>query len=173
MPFYLIWKRGDTLLRGYEESAWVDGSLVFPITFPGRTSAAVPITLQSSARDTRTFETLQNIRLYLTGTDVSLVQETWPYYGDTCTPSRPELNGGFEVSFDHGRSWTRFSKTVGYEPDPSTWVSIPTTAVGLSGLTGQLGPFDQAHLLVRYTVPQQTTVFKVLDIQLAADFDVV
>jgi hypothetical protein len=172
-PFYLIWQRDDLLLRGFDGQAWVDGKAVFPITFPGRKTAVLPVTLRSSARDSHTFETLSDVRFYLTGTDVPLVQGTWPYYGNAFTPARPELNGGFEVSFDGGRLWTRFSRDVGYEADPATWVSLPALAVGLNGIAGQLGPFDQAHLLVRYVVPPQAIDFKVLDLQLAVDCDIV
>jgi len=173
MPFYLVWQRDDRLLRGHEGQAWVDGKLTFPITFPGHTTDPVPVTLRSSARDSLTFETLMNVRLYLTGTDVPLVQETWPYYGDAFTPARPELNGGFEVSFDNGHAWSRFSKEVGHASDAATWLLLPAGPVGFDGIAGQLRFADQAHLLVRYTIPPQAADFKVLDIQLAVDCDIV
>jgi hypothetical protein len=172
-PFYLIWQRDDLLLRGRTNQTWVDGQATFPISFPGRKTEALPLTLRSSARDSHTFETLKSVQFYLTGTDVPIVQEEWPTLGDAFTPVRPELSGGFEVSFDRGRSWTRFSSTVGHASDPATWVSLPALAVGLNGVTGQLGPFDQAHLLVRYVIPPQAADFKIFDIQLAVDFDIV
>lgn len=171
-PFYLIWQRDDLLLRGRAAEAWVDGQAVFPITFPGRKTEALSLTLRSSARDSHTFETLTNVRFYLTGADVPIVQAAWPAYGNAFTPARPELSGGLEVSFDQGHSWTRFSTTVGYESNPATWLELPAIAVGLGGTAGQLGPFDQAHLLVRFVVPPQATEFKVFDLQLAVDCDI-
>lgn len=173
MPFSLVWKRGDQVLRGPDGLTRVEGRAEFPITFPGRVAEAVPLLLGSSARDSHTFETLTNVRFYLTGTDVPTVQGLWPSVGDAFTPARPELNGGFELSFDQGRSWTRFSPTVGNEAVPATWVPLPAIAVGLNGIDGQLGPFDQAHLLVRYAVPSLIVDFKVFDIQLAVDCDIV
>lgn len=145
----------------------------FPITFPGRSTEALPLGLRSSARETQTFETLTSVRLYLAGADVPIVQELWPSYGDAHSPARPELNGGFELSFDGGRSWTRFSKTVGYAPDPSTWVLLPACALGLDGQDGILKPFDRAHLLARYVVPPQADQYRVFDIRLMVDVDVV
>ena len=41
-----------------------------------------------------------------------------------------------------------------------------------SGVAGQLGAFDTANLLVRYVVPPQVTLTKVLDVQLAVGFEI-
>ena len=146
---------------------------VFPITFPGRITEALPLRLRSSAWDIQSLQILTNVRLYLTGAGVPIVQELWPTYGDAYTPARPELNGGFELSFDSGRTWTRFSKTVGHQDDPATWVVVPACAIGLDGQDGVLGPFDQARLLARYVIPPQADQFQVFDIRLAVDVDII
>jgi hypothetical protein len=174
--FYLIWEQPDITLRGYAATTgWVDGGLSFPVCFPQRYSEAKIVTLRSSARDSGTLETLKSVKFYLTGnaTDLIQVQETWPYYGSSFSPNRVELNGGFEISFDEGRTYTRFSKTAGYASDPSTWISLPASAVGLNGIAGQLGPYDRARIYMRYRVPQQATNYKLLDVRLAVDFDIV
>lgn len=173
MAFYLIWQYGESLLRGYENGGWVENKLSFRISFPGRVSDALPVTLRSSARDSHTFETLKAVKFYLTGSDVPVVQEQWPYLGNAFNPARAELNGGFELSFDGGRTWNRFSREVGYEKNPATWLDLPSNAVGAGAVAGQLGPFDRARLLVRYVIPPKVDLFKVLDIQLAVDFDIV
>jgi hypothetical protein len=167
--FYLIWQQNDKVLRGQENGSWADGALTFPVSFPGRYSDALLITLRSSARDSHTFETLNNVKLFLLGSDVPVVQKQWPVLDAT----RPEMNGGFEISFDNGRNYIRFDANNGLETNPATWITIPASAIGLDGADGILGPFDQAHFLVRYKVPPQVTLFKVLDIRLAASFDVV
>ena len=173
--FYLIWQKGDKIIRGNDGTDWVDGSLTFPIAFPGKDSDTIPVTLHTSARDTQTFETLIGVKLYLTGSqaDISLVQQQWPYMGNAYSPIRPELNGGFEISFNGGRSFQRFSKEVGNEAEPASWVPLAAEAVGANGIDGQLGPFDVAYLLVRYRLPPQISSFRVFNVQLAADFDIV
>lgn len=172
MSFYLNWQKGDTVLRGFDAGQFLDGKLVYPIGFPAITTDAQAITLRSSARDTHTFENLTNLKLYLTGSDVSVVQESWPYLGDAFTPARPELNGGFQISFDGGRNYITFDKQHGYEQDPSTWIQVPGIAIGLNGADGVLGAFDDAHFLVRYKIPSLAATFKVLDLQLIPDFDI-
>lgn len=172
MSFYINWQKGDTVLRGVDGGQFVDNKLVYPIGFPAGTTDAQLISLRSSARDTHTFERLTNLRLYLTGSDVSIVQESWPYLGNTFSPARPELNGGFLISFDGGRNYITFDKTHGYESDPTTWIQVPALAIGLNGIDGVLGAFDDAQFLVRYKIPSLASSFKVLDIQLVPDFDI-
>jgi hypothetical protein len=173
-PFYLIWNQNGTLLRGYQGDSWVDGSLIFPINFPGKITEALQVTLQSSARANNTLETLTNVKLYLTGDpgDLAVVQGVWPYLSNSYTPARAEMNGGLEISFD-GVNYTRFTNEVGLESDPSTWITLPAISIGQSGQDGILGPFDMATLTLRYNVPAAASMFKVFNIQLAADCDVV
>lgn len=178
MPaFYLIWEQNGSLLQGVDPSSkkWTAGSLVYPVSFPGSLSIPQVATLRSSARATNTLETLSGVKLYLTGntSDLSIVQGQWPYLGNSFTPSRPELNGGMEISFDGGRSYTRFSNEVGLEATSATWITLPAVSVGLNGIAGQLGPFDQAHFLLRFNIPQGATLYKVPDVRLAADFDII
>jgi hypothetical protein len=178
MPaFYVIWQQNGVLLQGVNPigGSWTANPLVFPVSFPGQVSIPQSATLRSSARDTNTLETLVGVKVYLTGlaADIAIVQSQWPYLGNAFTPARPELNGGVEISFDQGRSYTRFSNEVGLEATPSTWITLPAISVGLNGIAGQLGPFDQAHMLVRFNIPQGATLYKVPDIRIAADFDII
>lgn len=169
----MVWEQSDgTVLHGLDAGAFVDGGLSFPIGFAGRVTAPQAVTLRSSARDTATYETVSGVRFYLSGSDLSLVQETWPYYGDAFTPARPELNGGFELSFDGGTIWNRFSREVGYKTAITTGLWLPAIAIGATGLDATLGPFDLAHMLLRFQIPAQDTVFKKLDIQLNVDCDI-
>jgi hypothetical protein len=180
MPgFHLVWQKDELLLRGYDfvASDWKDGQLTFPVAYPGRYSDTKIITLRSSARDQGTLDVLKTVKLYLVGdaTDLYQVMEVWPFLSDT----KPELNGGFEISFDEGRSYTRLqyvsggSSNAGYKGDASTWITLPAEAIGLNGIAGELGPFDRAKLYVRFKIPPQATNYKLLNVQLAADFDVI
>lgn len=169
--FYLIWQYNDQVLRGQEDGSWVDGALTFPVTFPGRFSEAKKVTLRSSARDSNTLETLTNVKLFLTGDadDLQIVQSIWP----AMDADRPELNGGLEISFDEGRTYTRFSSAVGLQSNSGTWITLPASAIGLNGTDGKLGPFDQAHMLLRYKIPPGADQYRVFDVRLGVSFDVV
>jgi hypothetical protein len=171
-PFYLIWQQNGQLLRGYQNGEWVEGQLTFPIAFPGVTTDPQIITLQTSAAANQTYETLVDVGFYLVGSDVAMVQGQWPYLGDTYTPPQAQLNGGFEISFDGGNTWTLFTNTAGVANQPSTWIPLVATAIGSNGVNGQLGAFDVATLNVRYVIPPQVNLTKVLDVQLAAGFDI-
>jgi hypothetical protein len=173
-PSYFVWQQNGALLRGRLNGEWVDGGLVFPVGFPGVPNVTQTITLQSSASSEGSLETFKNVKIYLTGDpgDLAIVQGVWPAYGDAYTPPRPEMNGGFEISFD-GSNFLRFSKTVGLESDPSTWLTLPAVSIGQNGQDGVLGAFDSAQFFVRYTIPFVAGVFKTYNIQLAADADII
>lgn len=172
-PSYFVWSQNGTLVRGRANGAWVDGNLVFSIAFPGNPSDTDTITLQSSSSSEGTLETFRNVKLYLTGdpADIAVVQGLWPYLGDAYAPPRDEMNGGFEISFD-GSNFIRFSKEIGYESDPSTWITVPALSIGQNGQDGVLGAYDTAQFYVRYMIPSVATVYKTLNIQLAADADI-
>jgi hypothetical protein len=125
--FTLVWQQNDAIVR----DSTINGSVAFPVGFPGTTSKPLRLAVRSSALDAGTFESLKNVKIYLTGTDVELVQNTWPTLGGL---SRPEISGGLEISFDGGRTYQRFSLTVGLESDPGTWLSLPKEAIGSYGL---------------------------------------
>ena len=90
------------------------------------------------------------MKFYLTGDadDLTLVQKTWPNLGFAYNPPRPELNGGFQISFD-GINWTTFSIKdptltgsvgAGDQNDPTTWILLPASSIGVNGQDGTLGP---------------------------------
>lgn len=172
-PSYFVWSKNGTLIRGFHNGSWVDGNLTFPIAFPGAPSQTDIITLQSSASSEGSLETFRNVKLYLTGdpADIAVVQGLWPNLGNAYTPPRTEMNGGFEISFD-GSNFIRFSKTVGWEADPSTWITLPAISVGQQGQAGILGAFDTAQFYVRYVIPSVAGVYKTFNLQLAADADI-
>jgi hypothetical protein len=194
-PFGLMWYQSGVLIHGGS----IAGPLVFPVMFPGKTSPVQQVTLSSSAQTGGTFDVLSGVKFYLTGDpyDLNTVQGStpppqippptggwpigWPNLGNVFTPQRPEMNGGFEISFD-GTSWITFSAVqssvpgsvgVGDQNDPSTWVILPATAIGLNGTEGILGPYDTATLYLRYVIPNSVTDYQVFDISLVADVDVV
>jgi len=172
MPFFLIWNKNIELLRGMEGEDWVDGQLTFPISFPGTTLDGQQLTLRTSAAASSTFETLTNVGFYLTGEDAPIVQGAWPYLGENYSPKRPDLNGGFEISFDDGHSWTRFTNNAGLKTDRDSWIPLAQEAVGSAGIAGRLGPYDVANLVVRYVIPPSITLSKVLDVQLTVGFEI-
>jgi len=157
------------MLRGYENGADVDGGLTFPVAFPGTISKPQTVTLASSALANGTFDILQNVKFYLTGDpgDITTVQGSWPNLGFSYNPQRPQLNGGFQISFD-GINWTTFSIKnpalagsvgAGDRNDPSTWILLPGSAIGSDGQDGTLGPYDQATFYIRFIVPPTAALF--------------
>lgn len=162
-PFQLVW---TDVSNNVMTQSW------FPIGFPGTSSKPQQLQLRSNAAALQTFETLIGVKFFLTGDidDLNIVQNIWPTLGGA---SRPELNGGVEISFDFGRTFTRFDAITGVEGDSSTWVSLPVEAVGSAGATETLGAFDTAHLIVRYVIPPGADQYQVFDIRLALDFDII
>lgn len=173
-PTYLVWTQNGVLLRGYQNGAWVDGNLAFPVGFPGQQNTTQTVVLSSSAGSEGTLETLNNVRLYLTGDlgDLAIVQGLWPALGDAYSPPRPEMNGGFDISFD-GSNYIRFSTLVGLASDPTTWLTVPAVAIGQNGADGVLGPYSTATMFLRYVIPPTVTTYKTFNIQLAVDMDIV
>lgn len=162
-PFQIVW---SDVSNNILTQQW------FPIGFPGTVSPPQQLQVRSNAADLQTFETLTGVKFYLTGDpdDVNAVQNIWPTLGGA---NKPELNGGFEISFDFGRTYTRFNQETGLQSDPSTWIPMPVEAVGTQGSAETLGAFDTAHLIVRYIIPPGAVQFQKLDIRLALDFDII
>jgi hypothetical protein len=163
VPFQIVWSDVSNNILTTQS---------FPIGFPGTVSTPEQLQVRSNAATLGTYETLTGVKFYLTGDpdDINTVQNVWPTLGGT---SKPELNGGVDISFDFGRTYTRFDTTHGYEADPGTFIPLPIQAVGSQGTAETLGAFDTAHLIIRYTIPPGATQFKKLDIRLAMDFDII
>lgn len=170
IPFQIIWSdESRNEIRGPNIP---NGLVWLPIAFPGTTSETQFLQFRSNAQELQTYELLSDVKFFLTGNkdDVNIVQNVWTSYGNA---SKPELNGGFEISFDFGRTFIRFDSGVGVETDPNTWILLPATAVGSQGVDGILGAFDIARLLTRYVVPPGATQFQTLDLRLGIDFDII
>lgn len=161
--FYLVWDQGLGVLIGKVNGVFQQNEAVQGISFPGNSTIPVNVSLASSAKDNQTFDTLRNVKLYLTGdpTEIATVQTVWPTQG-----------GGLLISYDGGRTYSTFSTTYGYEANPSTWPLLPAVSVGLNGQDGVLGPFDSANMVLKYVIPEQATQYQIYDVSLTADFDV-
>lgn len=108
-PFNLIWSQNGSIIHGYQNGAYIEGSLVFPVSFPGNITSVQQVTLQSSAQANGTLDILSGVSFYLTGDsdDLQTVLSKWPNLGNAYNPPRPEMNGGLQVSFD-GSDWITF-----------------------------------------------------------------
>lgn len=161
--FYLVWTQGPNILIGQSGSTFVRGQALLGIIFPNEATQPINIQLASSAREQQTFDTLRNVKLYLTGDpdQIATVQTVWPLSG-----------GGLQISFDGGRSYKTFSTAYGYEADPSSWVTLPAISIGLNGTDGTLGAFDSANILMKYVIPENADQFAIYNVSLTADFDV-
>lgn len=169
-PFQIIWSdNSGNEIRGPNIP---NGAVWLPIGFPTTTSQIQSLQFRSNAQDLQTYEVLSNVNFYLTGNpnDVNTVQNIWTNYGG---PTKPELNGGFEISFDFGRTYIRFNSNIGVESNPATWILLPTEAVGAQGIVGILGPFDIGRVIVRYIIPPAADQYQTFNISLGIDFDVI
>ena len=176
MPLlYLIWNNNGTILTSDEGGVSLNNTLSFNINYPGSTTEVQTLSVTSSASIEQTFNTLINVKVYLTGdsTSLEIVQDIWPTLGNGYYPQRPELNGGFEISFDGGSTFIRFDSITGKQDLPATWITLLGSAVGINGEDGVLGAFDTATLLVRFTIPPGSVEYQKLNIGLALDFDVI
>lgn len=161
--FYLLWSQGTSILIGEVNGVFEQNEAVQGISFPGKQTTPLNITMASSASQLQTFDTLRNVRFYLTGPadEIATVQTIWATQG-----------GGYYISYDGGKTYNQFNTTYGYELDSTTWALMPAIAVGLNGEDGVLGPFDSANLVLQYIVPAQATQYQSYDIALTCDFDV-
>lgn len=162
-PFQLLW---------YDGSGNILPSARFPIAFPGVTSPPQLIQLRTNAIALQTYETLQSMAFFLVGDsdDINIVQNIWPSLGNS---SQVGLNGGYDISFDSGRTFVRFDSTHGLLSDPSSWIPMPAKAIGSQGLDGVLGAFDTAHLILRVVVPPGATQYQSFNMKLGVSFDIV
>jgi hypothetical protein len=189
-PFTITWEQNGSILHGYglvetspPAEEYIEGSLIFPISFPSVTTNPIQVTLKSSALANGTFDILSNVRFYLSGDpdDLNIVQNIWPNLDFSFSPPLPELSGGLQISFD-GVNWTTFSIAqpdvagsvgVGDINDSTTWLLLPALAIGPNGSDGVLGPFDVATIYLRYVIPPGATQYQVFDVSLSIDCDVV
>jgi len=162
-PFEIIWTDVSNNVLGV---SW------FPIGYPATISMPQQLQAHTNAATLQTFETLENVKFFLTGDpdSVDIVQNIWPTLGGS---SRPDLNGGYDISFDYGRTYIRFDSTHGVEGSPATWISLPAEAVGAQGADGTLGAFDTAHFIVRVVIPPGADQYGELNISLGIDFDII
>lgn len=161
---YINWTQGSGVLIGLNSSrVFIETEAVAGISFPNNSTVPLNVMMASSARDLGTFDTLINVKLYLTGDpdEINTVQNIWPNQG-----------GGLFISYDGGKTYTVFSSTYGYKTTPSTWVPLPAACLGLGGVEGILSPFSSANLVLKFVIPEQATQYQIYDIQITADFDV-
>lgn len=161
-PFSLIWSNS---------SGVPITSAGFPVGFPGTISTAQILEVASNAIALQTYESLVGVGFFLVGdaNDINTVQNIWPTLGGT---TQPQLNGGIDISFDGGQTYTRFDSTHGVQGTPSTWIYLPAVSVGAQGTAETIGAFDTAHFIVRYVIPPGATQFGILNISLGLGFDI-
>lgn len=175
MSFYLQWLHNNQLVQGFDPAnGFTPGQLVFPVAFPGQFSDPLSVFLSTTAMQSQTFETLKNVQLYLEGDDedIEVVQQNWPYLGLGYSPRRKDLEGGLEISFDGGRSYTRFSVDQGYRSDPNSWITVPAVSIGYGASDGVLTAFDRASFLVRMVVPPHAKDTRLFNLRLEVSCDV-
>lgn len=161
--FFIEWDQGLTVLIGLVNGVFQQTEAVAGISFPGYTTIPIQVTMASSGRSLRTFDTLINTKLYLTGNpaEIETVQVTWPSMG-----------GGLYISYNGGKTYTPFTTTYGYQSDPSTWPLIPAEAIGLNGADGVLSFLQSANFVMKFIIPVKATQYQIYDIALTCDFDV-
>jgi hypothetical protein len=162
IPFQIVWSDVSNNILTAE---------AFPINFPGQSTTPAQLQVRSNAVTLQTYETLVGVKFFLTGDpdDINIVQNIWTTIGGS---TRPELNGGVDISFDFGQTYIRFDITHGLESAPSTWIPLPAEAVGAQGADQTLGAFDTAHIIIRYVIPPGATQYEKFDIRLGIDFDI-
>lgn len=160
---YLNFTQSQAILIGLQNTVFVENEAIQGISFPSNQTIPINVRMSSSSHDLQTFDTFIKVKLFLTGDpdEINTVQAIWPTQG-----------GGFQISYDGGKTYTTFTITYGYEANPATWVLLPASSIGLGGADGILGPFDSANLVIKYVIPEQANQYQIYDIQLTADFDI-
>lgn len=159
MSYKVIWTVNDVVSTS---STYLD------VSYPSTTSKPISLVIASPAANTNTTEILTNVKFYLDGSDATLL-ESWASISGT----ESSLNGGVEISFDNGITWTRFSSTIGKKSDTSTWVILPAVAISSLATDGQLMSYDRGKLLLRVIVPPSFSDYRIISFLLGTDFDVV
>lgn len=159
MAYQLIWTTNGTASTG---------EVYFSVAFPATTSTLVTLTVSSPASTNNTTETLENVCFYLAGPDATLLQ-SWTAMSATQT----NLNGGVQISFDSGSTWTTFNSTNGLQSDNSTWIPLPGSAISAIAPDGELAPYDTGTMLLRLVIPPSFSDYRVLTFLLGVDFDIV
>lgn len=183
LPLQISWttEAGETAYRApdYAHDIQLVAELPHGVLHPDMLGEAKTAVLKNTAQERRleavrrdgktpegTAETLVNVRLYLSMPEAAsqVLLDEWPLAG-----------AGVEISFDQGVSWTRFSRTCGYEGDPSTWIPLPGRAVCETANDGELGPFapyNRATLQLRVRTPKNTAAYGIYTFSLVPDCDV-
>lgn len=165
IPLGVIWRDAAKVFRGYDSNGALQSQSCFHgVLHPGQTSTVKQIWLQSTCGIRQSLEIFRNVKLYLQppADSKTLLLSTWP-----------ALNGGVDISFDRGVTWTTFSETAGNPDDATTWLPLPAGAIGLSAQAGTLTPNDTAVLYLRVRMPQQANSDLVrYRFSLAVDFEV-
>jgi hypothetical protein len=140
----------------------------FNVSFPATTSTYITLIVSSPASTNNTTETLENVCFFLDGVDAGLIQ-SWT----TLSSTQTTLNGGAQISFDSGNTWTTFNSSNGLKSDNSTWIPLPGTAISSIAQNGVLAPYDSGTILLRLVIPPSFSDYGVLSFLLGVDFDIV
>jgi hypothetical protein len=154
-------------LQWFQNGTISNNSIYFNVSYPNRTSDVLTVSFQSPANNLGTQEILTGTSLYLDGEAASLLL-SW-----TTISNKANLNGGLQVSFDLGETWTTFSPTAGNKANKSTWILLPASAIGSLGVAGILNPYDSATISLRVVVPPSFSNYGVLNFNIGVDFDVI
>ena len=138
------------------------------VSFPQSTSGPITLVVTSPAAAAGTMETLNNVKFFLDGPDANLLQ-SWT----TISTTQTILNGGVDISFDTGITWTTFNSSSGLKSNNSTWILLPGSAISPTALDGQLSPYDSGTMLIRVRIPSSFSDYRVLSFLIGTDFDVV
>lgn len=165
MSILIAWQSGSIIVK---DSSNLEGTISFPVSTPSITTTPLPFLFYVDG-DTPVVN-LINVKLYLSGdpTSVNIIQNVWP----NIQVSRPDLNGGLEISLDQGRTFTRFSSTVGLASDPTTWIILPASATSYSTEDGVLSSLDAAAIQLRLVIPPGATQYQKFNFEIEVDCDV-
>jgi hypothetical protein len=159
MPYQVIWTLNGVV---------VPTQAYMSVGFPSLVSGPVTLTVASPAGINNTKEILTNIQFFLDGPDADLLQ-SWT----TINSIKTTLNGGVEISFDGGLTWSRFNATTGLKSNKATWVQLPGAAISEIATDGTLTPNDSGTILLRLVIPPSFSDYRVISFLIGTDFDVV
>lgn len=168
MSIFLGWQSTGVIIQG---EVTPEGLISFPVITPGVATAPLSLLFYLDPESTTPVNTLENIKIYLGGdvASVNIIQNIWPALGGS---AREDLNGGLEISFDQGNSYTRFNSTVGLASNPASWIILPAGATSFSEIDGVMSNSDAAGILIHLIVPPGATQYQKLSFQIQVDCDV-